>query len=223
MAGVDVGGGQRDRLALMARRRAAAPVFDPRALIATLERHRVDYVVIGALARVLHGSAETTDELDISPSTKERNLQRLEKALAELAPDTGVDADRLSAPSEPVLRVETVHGKLAIVPEPAGTRGYDDSNAPPGASTSAKGLRPQVASTADLGRMLNTLRRDGDLENLRALRRADQTRTPAPARPTCPPTAPPTPAPNGRRRCGRDRTSPPTPPASTPPATAPHE
>ena len=35
----------------MARPRQAPPAFDPRALIAALERHRVDYVVIGALAR----------------------------------------------------------------------------------------------------------------------------------------------------------------------------
>jgi len=49
----------------------------------------VDYVVIGALARVIHGTPEITDELDVVPSLKERNLQRLAKALAELAPESG--------------------------------------------------------------------------------------------------------------------------------------
>lgn len=158
----------------MARPRQAPPAFDPRGLIAALERHRVDYVVIGALARVLHGTAETTDELDIVPSTKDRNLQRLEKALAEIAPTAGIETAALAAPSDPVIRLDTTHGRLAIVPEPAGTRGYDDLKRTAGREHLGQGLRPQIASTADLGRMLNTLRRDDDVENLRALRRAEE-------------------------------------------------
>jgi len=158
----------------MGRARATPPEFDPRALIAALERHRVDYVVIGAVARVLHGTAEVNDELDITPSTKERNLQRLERALADIAPAARVDADGLASAPEPVLRLATVHGRLAIVPEPAGTRGFDDLKRTAGREHLGQGLRPQVASPADLGRMLNTLRRDGDLEKLRALRRAEE-------------------------------------------------
>ena len=158
----------------MSRPRSTPPVYDPRALVAALERHRVDYVVIGALARVLHGTAEVTDELDIAPSLKERNLQRLEEALAEIAPDARVDAGVLTNPPEPVVRVRTAHGTLAIVPEPAGTRGYDDLKRTAGREHLGQGLRPQVASSHDLGRMLNTLRRDGDLEKLRELRRAEE-------------------------------------------------
>src|SRR5438034_3769916 len=44
----------------------------------------VHYVVIGALGRVLHGTDERTDGLDIVPYVREENLQRLETALAEL-------------------------------------------------------------------------------------------------------------------------------------------
>src|SRR4051794_22750745 len=89
--------------------------FDPRALIAALDHHRVDYIVIGALARILHGTPELTDELDIVPSLKERNLKRLDKAFAELAPDTRLTADQLAEPPEPVIRIATPHGKLALV------------------------------------------------------------------------------------------------------------
>jgi hypothetical protein len=158
----------------MARPRSTPAAFDPRALIAALERHRVDYILIGAFARVLHGTGEVTDELDISPSTKDRNLQRLEAALAEVAPSARIDTLTLADPPDPVTRVETTHGTLTIVPEPAGTRGYDDLKRTAGREHLGQGLRPLVASTGDLGRMLNTLRRDGDIDNLRALRRAEE-------------------------------------------------
>ena len=45
--------------------------FDPYALLEALERHRVAYIVIGALGRVLHGSGELTGGLDIVPSMHE--------------------------------------------------------------------------------------------------------------------------------------------------------
>lgn len=158
----------------MARPRSAPPSFDPRTLIGALERYRVDYVIVGALARVLHGTTETTDELDIVPSTKERNLQRLATLLEDIAPGADVDPAKLAAPEGDVLRLLTTYGRLAIVPEPEGTRGYDDLKRSAGREHLGQGLRPLVASSADLGRMLNTLRRDGDLDKLRELRRAEE-------------------------------------------------
>jgi hypothetical protein len=59
--------------------------FDPYALFAALERERVSYVVVGGFARVVHGSAETSDGLDIVPSLREENLRRLGRALEQLA------------------------------------------------------------------------------------------------------------------------------------------
>ena len=148
--------------------------FDPRALLAALDRHRVDYIVIGALARVIHGTPEVTDELDIVPSLKKRNLERLDNALAELAPDAAVSAEQLADPPEPVLRAETRYGRLAIVPEPTGTRGYDDLKRTARREHLGQGLRPQIASTQDLGRMLNTLNRSEDRAKLRDLRRVEE-------------------------------------------------
>ena len=57
--------------------------FDPYALLQALERQRVTYIVIGGLGRVLHGSGEVTDGLDIVPSTREENLRRLGLALED--------------------------------------------------------------------------------------------------------------------------------------------
>lgn len=46
-------------------------------LFACLDRHRVQYVLIGGLAAVLHGSPLPTLDADICPSTDPENLERL--------------------------------------------------------------------------------------------------------------------------------------------------
>ena len=63
----------------MARRERSR--FDPYGMLAALERERVSYVVIGAFARVIEGTDEITHGVDITPSTKEENLRRLDAAL----------------------------------------------------------------------------------------------------------------------------------------------
>ena len=148
--------------------------FDPYALLEALERQRVTYVVIGALGRVIHGSDEVTDGLDIVPSTREENLRRLGLALEELnarRPDgTAPELERDLA-EEPVLELETDAGELKLVPEPAGTRGYDDLRRRAMAQPLGRGLRPSVASLDDHARMLATLAREQDRQPYRTLQR----------------------------------------------------
>jgi hypothetical protein len=143
--------------------RKRQPPFDPLGLLAALERHRVAFVVIGGLARVIQGTDELTRGVDIAPSTKPDNLRRLSSALAEFG------ASELSM-SEPV-RLETPHGELRIVPVPAGTRGYDDLRRAATREPLGQGLRPAVASKGDLARMLSAFGRADDAEKLRQLRR----------------------------------------------------
>ena len=61
-----------------------ADPFDPIAVLQALDQHGVSYVVVGALARVLHGSDELTDGIDIVPAMKDENLRRLGGALTDL-------------------------------------------------------------------------------------------------------------------------------------------
>src|SRR5437868_2010396 len=61
-----------------------ATAFDPRGLLAALDRHRVAYIIVGAFGRVVQGADEVTRGIDIVPSTREENLRRLDAALAEL-------------------------------------------------------------------------------------------------------------------------------------------
>lgn len=55
-------------------------------LLSTLVEHQVDFVVIGAVALVLHGSSRVTRDLDICYSRQPSNLERLATALTPFAP-----------------------------------------------------------------------------------------------------------------------------------------
>jgi hypothetical protein len=70
-----------------------------------------------------------------------------------------------------VVELEARAGELKLVPEPAGTRGYDDLRRRATREPLGRGLRPQVASSDDLARMLGSLERDRDVERLLRLRR----------------------------------------------------
>jgi hypothetical protein len=143
--------------------------FDPYALFAALELERVGYVVIGGFARVVHGSAEITDGLDIAPSLHPESLRRLGRALGELGAGE-LDLTQRLASGEPVT-LQTSAGELQLVPEPWGTRGYDDLRIRANRDNLGRGARPAVASVVDCVRMLDASSRAPDADRLLRLRR----------------------------------------------------
>jgi hypothetical protein len=149
-------------------------MFDPVGILATLERHRVSFVIVGAFARVIHGTGEVTRSIDIVPSMKPENLRRLEAALQDLNARR-TDGKTLemeeAAADERVIALETDRGALAIVRQPEGTRGYDDLRRAAAREPLGSGVRPSVASVGDLTRMLGALDRAQDQAPLRLLRR----------------------------------------------------
>jgi hypothetical protein len=151
----------------------ASPVFDPYAILAALESQRVTFVVIGAFARVIHGTGEITDGIDITPSTRDENLARLTKALVELDARRRGDGKviDLGELRERVVEFDTRAGELKLVPEPAGTRGYDDLRRHAERQPLGQGVRPSVASAGDLARMLGALEREHEIPILLRLRR----------------------------------------------------
>ena len=149
--------------------------FDPYAILAALERHRVTYILVGGFARVLQGTEELTHGLDLVPSLRAENLRRLSLALEDLGAER-VDRKRLGLKEatireEPLIALRSPAGELKIVPEPAGTRGgYDDLRRAATREPIGKGLRPSVASIGDLARMLAALDREQDMPSLQQLR-----------------------------------------------------
>jgi hypothetical protein len=149
-----------------------APAFDPYELLAALQGRRVSFVVIGAFARVIHGTAEVTDGLDITPSMRRDNVSRLEKALGDLEAERADGKPlELENSAERVIELRTRAGELKLVPEPAGSRGYEDLRWHAGREALGQGLRPQVASPGDLARMLGALEQDEQIPTLLRLRR----------------------------------------------------
>jgi hypothetical protein len=151
------------------------PRFDPYGLLAAFERRRVTYILIGAFARVIQGADEVTAGIDIVPSMREENVNRLAQALDDLGAERvdgkelGVSPEGLA--QEAVLALRTDHGELKVVAEPAGTRGYDDLRWHATGEHIGKGLRPRVASVDDLARMVAARGREQDIPKLLQLRR----------------------------------------------------
>jgi hypothetical protein len=153
---------------------ARSDPFDPIAILQALDERRVRYVVVGALGRVILGSDELTDGIDIVPSPRDENLRRLGLALGDL------DARRVDGrpPSldddlgrGPTLDLRSTAGELKVVLEPSGTQGYDDLRRGASYEPLGRGVRPAVASLGDQARMLSALDRERDREALRTVRR----------------------------------------------------
>ena len=154
---------------------------DAAAIFATLDRHRVAYVVIGGMAAAMWGAdLPRTTDADIVPAADTDNLPRLAAALEELGarlrvpgqPDglpAPLDAEVLAGRS--ILTLVTDHGPLDLTFQPDGTGGYDDLVRR--ATRRTVGDHPSVP-VADLADVINSKEAAGrakDLIALPALRR----------------------------------------------------
>jgi len=151
--------------------RASDPEFDPIGILRALDRARVTYIVIGGLARVLQGTDEVTDGVDIVPAMRGENLRRLDLAMGELNAQRRDGKKDLAIAGADALELETDLGELKIVPEPAGTRGFDDLRRAASREYLGSGVRVAVASVGDLARMTAALGREQDEPALRMLHR----------------------------------------------------
>jgi hypothetical protein len=144
------------------------PSFDPRAILASLERSGANYIVIGGLARVLRGADEITTGLDICPSPTVENLERLTRGLTELraARTDGFELtiSEQSLSDAPVVELSTPFGELNIVLAPAGVpRGFVALRGAASKENLGQGIQPYVAAAGDLAAMAAALHRPQDL------------------------------------------------------------
>lgn len=147
--------------------------FDPVAILAALERHRVGYVVVGELAGVIHGSGMTTQTVEITPSLKPENLERAMAALADLgAPKRQLSPLSQLQPDSPRLAIATDRGGVAITASPPGSRGYDDLRRAASREPLGRGVRASVASLPDLIRTIDASAAPEQAQLERRLRRA---------------------------------------------------
>jgi hypothetical protein len=156
--------------------------FDPERLIRTLRRHRVKFVLIGALAARLHGFPRLTADADITPADDKRNLERLAAALVDLeakvyteSVPAGLSFDRsgVALGRARMWNLVTNAGRLDIAFLPAGTRGYEDL-AKDAEKFEAFGVQFLAASLDDIIRSKKASGRAKDAEDvliLQALKR----------------------------------------------------
>lgn len=109
--------------------------LQPECLFAALADAAVDFVLIGGLAGVLHGSPAMTNDADIVPSRTDDNLQRLSQALGALDARLRSTSDPEGVAFDPhpvllaamaIINTTTRCGDLDISFVPDGTDGYDD-------------------------------------------------------------------------------------------------
>jgi hypothetical protein len=151
--------------------------FDPEQILAVLQRHGVDCVVIGGLAAFLQGSPFPTVDVDVTPQRERENLGRLSAALRELDARIraeGVDPLPFSHDADSLARADiwnltTRYGDLDITFTPAGTQGYEDL-VRDAVEIELRGTRVLLASLADIVRSKGAAGRDKDRRALPVLR-----------------------------------------------------
>lgn len=74
--------------------------FDPTRILECLHRHHVEFVLIGGVAAVAHGSPLATFDVDITPTRSHDNLTRLARALRELGAQLRTEGDPIVFPIE---------------------------------------------------------------------------------------------------------------------------
>jgi len=153
--------------------------FDPESVLASLEREKVRYVVIGGLAAVLQGSPVFTQDVDICPARDRENLERLARALrsltARIRTDDVPEGFPFACDPEFFERIELVnlitpYGPVDVSFIPSGTKGYADLIAKAHTLDLGPALQPIVADLADIIRSKEAANRPKDVAALPVLR-----------------------------------------------------
>jgi hypothetical protein len=154
--------------------------FDAGAIVRVLQRHEVEFVVIGGIAGQLWGSPMITQDLDICYAREKTNLEHLAAALRELKAklrgakeDVPFRLDARTLLNGDSFTFTTEFGALDCLATPSGTSGYNDLKQAAEAMRVGGGLRVWVCSIDDLIRMKRAAGRTKDrleLEHLGALR-----------------------------------------------------
>jgi hypothetical protein len=150
------------------------------ALLRALTGGGVDFVVIGGIAAVAHGSPQITQDLDITYAGDAANLERLGAVLTGLgATLRGVTDDVPFIPDGRTLRharvltLDTPDGALDVLAEPDGSGGYARLRANAITAT-VGGVEIRIAGLDDLIAMKKAAGRPKDqiyIEELEAIRR----------------------------------------------------
>lgn len=149
--------------------------LDAERLFRLLAGRGVDFVVLGGIAAVLHGSPRSTWDLDLTVAADSTNLAALGDVLVELNSRLyGIDEDVPFVPDDDTLRrveiltLDTDLGKVDVLTNPVGAPSYPvlRGNAVP---VTIDGVRVLIASIPDLLSMKRAAGRPKDLADIAEL------------------------------------------------------
>lgn len=152
--------------------------LDLRRILEVLNRNKVAYILIGGLAAVYHGSPFPTEDVDITPQSDPRNLDKLATALRELNARVRTDAEPGGVPfrcdgetlaASRAWNLTTDAGDLDVAFMPSGTRGYRDLRRD-AIQVQLYGVTVRIASLSDVIRSKQAANRPKDQRMLSTLR-----------------------------------------------------
>jgi hypothetical protein len=125
-------------------------------LLAALERHGVDFVVIGGVAGLAQGSSYPTYDLDVAYARDPANQRRLVRALKEIGvtlrgapPDLPFQLDERTLANGANFTFDTKFGSFDVLADIAGVKSYEQLRE---ASRTGRiaGVEVRIASLDDL-------------------------------------------------------------------------
>ncbi len=149
-----------------------------------LVEHRVDFLLVGGLAVIIHGNPRATFDVDILPSPDAANMRRLASALGELQAVATDDRGRalplpLDHPEGLALGnyfLETRVGALDLVNGPRPDLKRYRALAGRATEVEIAGAPVRVIGRADLIAMKSEAGREKDLRDIAALTEAERRR-----------------------------------------------
>lgn len=151
------------------------PVLDAGRILRDLVTGGVDFVVIGGIAAVLHGSPRNTFDLDIAFSADPANLEALGAVLIALSArlrgvpkDVPFVPDAQTLSQAAVLTLATTAGDLDVLANPAGAPRYEHLREAAD-QYELDGTTVRVATVEHLIAMKSAAGRDKDLSDIAEL------------------------------------------------------
>jgi hypothetical protein len=161
------------------------PEFHLGALLVRLVSHGVDFVVVGGIAMIGHGSARSTRDLDIVYSTDPANLEALGAAMVALGArlrgvrnDLPFIADARTLRQTSILTLDSPDGWIDLLARPSGSPPYEELRAR-ATRVTLDGVVVLIASLDDLESMKRAAGRTKDLldlEEIEVIRRLGRRR-----------------------------------------------